>query len=114
MSDIVLWLMSDVAEVFAADARAPEFAILDSSTRAQFQDAVSAGISLLQTRCHLEISPDGADVLSLFPGEWDDPDNAYTAITQGPANAHRPRRKSWHRLGQLSCLLVFHHLSLSL
>ena len=85
MTDTELWLVADSAEVLGADAAAPELAILDSSSRAQLQQAVLAGVSLMQARCHHVVAPDGADVLSAFAGDLDDyPTLAYTADT-GPA-----------------------------
>jgi hypothetical protein len=86
MSDIEVWLVMDAAEVVAADAEAPELEIIDDAgTRDDLRNAVLAGTELMNTRCHHEVSADGADVLSLFPGEWDDyPDYAYTGVTTGP------------------------------
>jgi hypothetical protein len=84
MQDTELWLVADSAEVIGADAAAPELSILNSTTRAQLQQAVLAGVSLMQARCHHEVSADGADVLSVFAGDYDDYSSvAYSSYT-GP------------------------------
>jgi hypothetical protein len=72
MTDTELWLVADSAEVLGADATAPELGILNSSTRSQLKQAVQAGVSLMQARCHHTTAPDGSDVLSAFAGDLDD------------------------------------------
>jgi hypothetical protein len=98
MTDTELWLVADSAEVLGADAAAPELAILDGNTRRQLQQAVVAGVSLMQARCHHTVSPDGADVLSTFAGDLDDyPSQAYAGDT-GPDVPTTPNPKyglSW-------------------
>jgi len=113
MTDMELWLVSDSAEVISADASAPEFAILNRNTRAQLGQAVQAGISLMQARCHHEVSPDGADVLSAFAGDFDDhPYYAYTGDT-GPTLPTVPDPKygvSWDIDGSYRLPIVFRSL----
>jgi hypothetical protein len=98
MSDMELWLVADSGEVLGADAAAPELAILNDETRTRFQQAVLAGVGLMQARCHHLVSPDGADVLSAFPGDNDGhPDYAYSGDT-GPEVPTVPNPKyglSW-------------------
>ena len=98
MTDMELWLVADSAEVLGADAAAPELAILNDYTRAQLQQAVLAGVGLMQARCHHLVSPDGADVLSAFAGDNDGhPDLAYSGDT-GPEVPTVPNPKyglSW-------------------
>ena len=90
MTDTMLWLVADSAEVLGADAAAPNLAILNNTTRPQLKQAVLAGVSLMQARCPHLVSPDGADVLSLFAGEYDDhPSYAYAA-TPAPASPAHP------------------------
>jgi hypothetical protein len=79
-----LWLVADAAEVLGADAAAPELAILDSTTRPQLQQAVLAGVSLMQARCHHMVATDGADVLSAFAGDYDDHSSTEYAGDTGP------------------------------
>ena len=82
MTYMELWFVADSAEVLAADNAAPELNILNSDSRAKLHQAVMAGDALIQARCHHAVSPDGADVLSAFAGDYDDhPDYAYSAIT---------------------------------
>ncbi len=91
MNDKELWLIADAAEVLGADAAAPELKILDAGTRVQLRRAVQAGVGLLERRCHHATSPDGADVLSVFAGDYEDyPDYAYAAVTTGPASPTVP------------------------
>jgi hypothetical protein len=93
MTDMELWLVADSAEVLGADAAAPELAILNDDTRAQLQEAVLAGVSLMQARCHHKVSPDGTDVLSAFPGDSDGhPELAYSGDT-GPQVPTAPNPK---------------------
>ena len=93
MTDTELWLISDSAEVLGADAAAPELGILNTNTRAQLRQAVQAGVSLMHARCHHLVAPDGADVLSAFPGDYDyHPDYAYTGDT-GPTQPTTPNPK---------------------
>lgn len=93
MTGTELWLVADAAEVLGADSAAPELAILDSTTRPQLQQAVLAGVSLMQTRCHHMVSSDGADVLSAFAGDFDDhPTLAYSGDT-GPQLPTTPNPK---------------------
>jgi hypothetical protein len=78
MTDMELWMVASSAEVLAADQAAPELNILDGTTREKLHTAVTAGVALMQTRCHHMTAPDGADVLSAFAGDYDDhPDYAY-------------------------------------
>jgi hypothetical protein len=98
MTDTELWLVADAAEVLGADAAAPELAILDSTTRPQLQQALLAGVSLMQARCQHTVSPDGADVLSAFAGDMDDyPTLAYTGDTgpEAPATPNPKYGLSW-------------------
>jgi hypothetical protein len=89
ISDNELWLVMDTAEVVAANADAPEFHLMDAGTEKRLKSAVQAGSAVMQTRCHHETAPDGADVLSAFAGEWQDlPDFAYSAITTQQAPTH--------------------------
>jgi hypothetical protein len=93
MTDIELWLLADASEVMGADAAAPELGILNTATRAQLQEAVSAGVGLMQARCKHLVSADGADVLSAFAGDYDDySDYAYTGDT-GPETPTSPNPK---------------------
>ena len=98
MTDTMLWLVADSAEVLGADAAAPDLAILDNTDRRQLRRAVLAGVSLMHARCPHLVSPDGADVLSLFAGDYDDhPDYAYAGDT-GPDQPSVPNPKyglSW-------------------
>jgi hypothetical protein len=71
MTDTMLWLVADSAEVLGADAAAPNLAILNNTTRPRLQQAALAGGSLMQARCPHRVAPDGADVLSLFAGDYD-------------------------------------------
>lgn len=113
MTDMELWLVADSADVLGADAAAPELAILNDSTRAQLLEAVLAGDSLLADRCHHTVSGDGADVLSVFAGEFDDhPYYAYTAAT-GPELPAVPDPKSglsWDIDGSYRLPIVFRSL----
>ena len=113
MTDMELWLVADSADVLGADAAAPELAILNDSTRAQLLEAVLAGDSLIAARCHHAVSPDGADVLSTFAGEFDDhPNYAYAAAT-GPELPAAPDPKSglsWDIDGSYRLPIVFRSL----
>jgi len=94
MSDTELWLVADSAEVLGADAAAPQLGILNSTTRSRLQQAVQAGVSLLQARSHHTTAPDGSDVLSLFAGDYDDyPSLAYSGDT-GQALPTTPNPKT--------------------
>jgi len=98
MTDTELWLVADSAEVLGADAAAPELAILDSTTRPQLQQAVQAGVSLMQARCLHTVSPDGADVLSAFAGDLNDYSTLAYAGDTGPDVPVTPNPKdglSW-------------------
>jgi len=78
MTDMELWMVASSAEALAADQAAPELNILDATTREKLQTAVTAGVAVMQARCHHVTAPDGADVLSAFAGDYDDhPDYAY-------------------------------------
>lgn len=113
MTDMELWMVSDSAEVLAADAAAPELAILDDDTRAQLQQAVLAGTSLMQARCRHTVSPDGADVIDAFPGDFDDhPYYAYAGATgpQLPAAPEPKRGVSWDIDGAYRLPIVFRSL----
>lgn len=93
MTDMELWMVSDSAEVLGADAEAPELNLLDSNSKSLLNQAVAAGTSLMAARCHHGTAPDGADVLSLFAGDYDDhPDYAYSAITT-PEQPGTPSQK---------------------
>jgi hypothetical protein len=82
MSDTELWLVADSADVMGADAAATSLGILNSTTRPQLKQAVQAGVSLIQARCQHAVSPDGADVLSAFAGDYDDyPSRDYSGDT---------------------------------
>ena len=72
MTDMEIWMVADSADVLAANQAAPELNIVDSHSAMLLQQAVTAGVSLMQARCHHEIAPDGADILSLFAGDYDD------------------------------------------
>ena len=98
MTDTELWLVADSAEVLGADAAAPELAILDNTTRPQLQQAVLAGVSLMQARCRHTVSPDGADVLSAFAGDLNDYSALAYAGDTGPDVPATPNSKdglSW-------------------
>jgi len=98
MTDIELWLVADSAEVLEANYAAPDLNILDSNSKLQLQQAVIAGVALMQARCHHAVSPDGADVLSAFAGDYDDhPDYAYSAITTSaqPPSPEQKRGLGW-------------------
>jgi hypothetical protein len=113
MTDMELWLIADAAEVMGADAAAPEFGILDDATRSPLQKAILAGVSLMQRRCRHMVSPDGADVLSAFAGDFDDhPNYAYTGDT-GPDVPTTPNPKyglSWDIDGSYRFPIVFRSL----
>jgi hypothetical protein len=80
MTDAELWILASAAELLGADAAAPELGILSDASRSPLKQAVAAGVSLLQSRSHHFIAPDGADSLSALAGDYDDhPDLAYTA-----------------------------------
>ncbi len=94
MTDMELWLVADSAEALAANQAAPELNILDSETQSQLQQAVTAGVSLMQARCPHAVAPDGADVLSLFAGDYDDYiDYAYAGAT-APSQPTAPDPKT--------------------
>jgi hypothetical protein len=82
MTDTELWLVASSAEVLEANRDAPELNLLDNTAQAQLQQAVTAGVALIQARCHHMVAPDGSDVLSLFAGDFDGhPDYAYAGVT---------------------------------
>ena len=90
LTDIELWLIADAAETLSADQAAPDLNILDETTRRQLKTAVTAGVSLLAARSHHQTAPDGADVLSVLAGDYDDhPDYAYSGDT-GPDQPTSP------------------------
>lgn len=99
MSDAELWVLADAAEVLGADAADPSLGVLDGKSRAQLKQAVQAGVSVLSSRCHHVTAPDGADVLSVFAGDYDGhPDVAYSGIASGPETPTTPKGKpglSW-------------------
>ena len=82
MTDTELWLVASSAEVLEANREAPELNLLDSGSQSLLLQAVGNGVSLIQARCRHRVAPDGADVLSLFAGDYDDhPDYAFAGIT---------------------------------
>jgi len=98
MTDMELWMVSSSAEVLAANQAAPELKLLQSADEAQLRQAVTAGVSLMQVRCHHAKAADGADVLSAFAGDYDDhPDFAYAGVTTGtqPSAPSPMRGLSW-------------------
>jgi hypothetical protein len=113
MTDMELWLVSDSADVLGADAAAPELGILNSTSRAQLLQAVQAGVSLMQARCHHEVSPDGTDVLSAFAGDFDDHPNYAYANDTGPQVPTTPNPRygaAWDIDGAYRFPIVFRTL----
>ncbi|HEY0797193.1 MAG TPA: hypothetical protein VGD64_15585 [Acidisarcina sp.] len=113
MTDIELWMIADAADMISADQSAPQLAILDNNTRVQLKEAVKAGVALMQARCHHEVSPDGADVLSAFAGDSDGhPDLAYSAYTtiQQPTVPSAKAGLSWDSSHSYRLPLVFRTL----